>query len=398
MNRSRTVALVATREIRQRLRSKLFVGSTLVITAVLCVLAALPALLGALDDGADVPADPVAIAVVGSLPEGAETLLEAELGAIEPRDVDDRGQARALVDDGEVEVALVDDGRGVLAAPPTGPVASGPAEAVARVLGRLAAAESADLDVGALGEALAAPPIEIEVVGGEDGAARAGRYLVAYAGVVLLYGVLMLYASLVVNGIIEEKGSRVVEVLLPAVPVRSLMAGKVLGVGAVGLGQALTLLLPPVAVVLTTQPDLLPPGSGGAVAGVVLWFVLGYALFSVLAAGLGALVSRPEEAQAVLTPATVVMVGAFFLGLVALNDPDSTLARVTAIVPGTSPFVMPVRTALASPGPGEVLLAVALSLLATVLATRLAARVYEGGILQVGARVKLGDAWRRGER
>jgi ABC-2 type transport system permease protein len=204
----------------------------------------------------------------------------------------------------------------------------------------------------------------------------------------------MFYASMIVNGIIEEKGSRVVELLVEAVPVRQLMAGKVLGLGAIAVGQMLVLFTPAVTVLVVANRDVIPPGIGRLVGLVVLWFLLGYAFYTLVSAGLGSLVSRPEEAQAVLTPATMLALLGYFVGFASIQAPDSPLAVVAGWLPPSAPFVMLVRQVLGTPTVAEVVGALVLMVAAIVGAGLVAARVYEGGILRVGARVRLRDAWR----
>jgi ABC-2 type transport system permease protein len=148
-----------------------------------------------------------------------------------------------------------------------------------------------------------------------------------------------------------------------------------------------------VIVLLATAGDVIPPGIAPLAGLLVLWFVLGYGLYAMIAAGLGSLVSRPEEAQAVLTPANMLMILGYFVGFAAINAPDATFARVAALVPFSAPYVMLVRQTLGTPALWEVVLSIGLTLLTIVAMTYLAARLYEGGILRVGARVRLRDAW-----
>jgi ABC-2 type transport system permease protein len=394
---TRTVLLVADREVRQRLRSKLFVGSTLVISVVLAVLAFLPALLGGSDGEATDPAAPIVapvVAVVGELTPAEQTAVASVLGDVDLLRVADPLAASAAVADEDALVAIV-PGERVIARASTGFVDTEAvlATSLSEALGTAAALDQ--LGVGAVApEVLASERLEVERVG--DGAEDEafGRYLVANVGVVFLFGILIFYSSMIVNGVIEEKGSRVVELLVEAIPVPHLMTGKLLGLGAIGLGQTLVLFAPSTIVLVTTGTELVPPGVGGLSGLLVFWFVLGYALYAVISAGLGSLVSRPEEAQAVLTPANLLMIGGYFISFVALQAPDALVARVASYVPFSAPFVMLVRQTIGEPAPWEIALSVALLLVAIVAFTLLAARIYRGGILRVGARVRLRDAWR----
>jgi ABC-2 type transport system permease protein len=395
-----TVRLIAAREVRQRLRSKLFVGTTLVIGFLLAIGAALPVLLGTFepDDGAP-PADeevtPTTVAIVGELTSAEREALVTVLGPTEERPVPDEAAARQLVlEDEDVALAIVPGARVI--APRPGSLFAGEGMRAAAVAEALAVARLLD-DVGVgddVGAVLAVPPLEVDQVGAQDPAEATARLVLANLGVVFLFAVLIMYSSMIINGVIEEKGSRVIELLIEAVPARQLMTGKVLGLGIVGLGQTVVI-FGPAALVLTIGARSLVPAGVGAIAWlIVLWFVLGYAFYAVIAAGFGALVSRPEEAQAVLVPANVLMITGYFVGFVAVNAPDATFARVFGWLPPTAPYVMLVRQTLGSPTALEVTGSLVLMLVAIVGATLLAARLYRGGILQLGARVRVADAWR----
>ncbi len=402
MTPMRTILLIAEREVRQRLRSKLFVVSTLLIAAIVTALAFVPALTGAFagddDDAPAEPGDPVVIAVVGDLSSAAREALEVTLGPVDLRPVDDEAAAESTLLDDEAALAVVDGDR--VLAPPGGGffnLSGGRAARAAATLGTVAALEAADA-AGAVADVLAAAPLEVTTVGEQDPADTAARMVVANLGVVFLFGVLIMYASMIINGVIEEKGSRVVELLVAVVPVPQLMTGKLLGLGIVGLGQTLTIFAPPTIVLLVTAREHVPPGVGALSGLIAIWFVLGYALYAVMAAGLGSLVSRPEEAQAVLTPANLLMISGYFLGFAAIQAPDALYARVAAMVPFSAPYAMLVRQAIGSPSLVEVVASMALLVLTTIGFTFLAARIYRGGILRTGARVKLGEAWRGATR
>lgn len=396
-----TVRLIAAREVRQRLRSKLFVGTTLMIAALLTVLAALPALLGVFDP--DEPVDPSAeeadlprLGVVGALSPAERSAIEAAIGPIEVVEVADvDAGAAALTGTTDDLLAVVVPGERVLVAP-SGQLLRPGSVAATRVAEALALGELFSDDPDRVGEVLARPSLPVEEVGDVDPAEATARLVVANLGVVFLFAVLIMYASMIINGVIEEKGSRVVELLVATVPVRWLMTGKLLGLGIVGLLQTLTLFAPPLAVLLLTAGDAIPRGVGGLGVAIAGWFVVGYALYAVMAAGLGSLVSRPEEAQAVLTPANVLMIGGYLVGFLAINAPTSTFAVVASFVPFSAPYAMLVRQALAEPAWWEVALAAALTLSSAAALTVVAARIYEGGILRTGARVRLREAWRAG--
>jgi ABC-2 type transport system permease protein len=217
---------------------------------------------------------------------------------------------------------------------------------------------------------------------------------VAFVALLLLYGQLFGYGVWVASGVVEEKSSRVVEVLLSAIRARQLMAGKVLGIGLLGLLQLSC--IGAIAVTLSlVSGSLNVPGQALLTLGVTLfWFALGFGFYASLFAVAGALVSRMEELQNAIVPLNLTILGSFFISIAAVNDPDSTLARVASLVPFSAPFAMPPRIALGSATVPEAIASAVLLIGATALAIPFAGRLYAGAILRIGARVKLRDAWR----
>jgi ABC-2 type transport system permease protein len=210
------------------------------------------------------------------------------------------------------------------------------------------------------------------------------------AGLLALFMVLIFYGQAVAQGVTEEKSSRVVELLLTTVTPRRLLAGKVLGIGLLGLAQ---LVLAGAAALVAGRlagGAGLPSAAPAAVALVVLWFILGYAFYSVAFAAVGALVSRQEDLSTAIIPITLVMTGSFYLALIVVGgNPNGTVAQIAAFVPPLSPMVVPARMVLGDMNGFGLALAVAVDLLATAGLILLAARIYEGAILRIGAPVKL---------
>jgi ABC-2 type transport system permease protein len=131
-----------------------------------------------------------------------------------------------------------------------------------------------------------------------------------------------------------------------------------------------------------------------AVAVVLAWFLLGFCLYSCAFAVAGALVPRQEEVQSVTAPLTIVVVASFSLSFGALDDPDSTLARVLSLVPPSAPMVMPVRLIAGEVPAWEVALAIVLTLAAATALIAIAARIYGAAVLRTGSRVTLRAVWR----
>ena len=211
----------------------------------------------------------------------------------------------------------------------------------------------------------------------------------------LLLMAIFLYGNLVLTGVVEEKSSRVVEVLLARMPARNLLAGKVAGIGLLGFAQfALTALAALIATMVVDSVDI-PAVSGGVLAWVVVWFVLGYALYAMAYGALGSLASRTEDAQSVAGPVGYVLVAGYWASFLTVSgDPEVGWSRLRLAVPGhrTVRHARPHRAWARPPG-GSRSLAVALTLVAIAGLVVFAGRVYTNAILHTGPTLRLRDAW-----
>jgi ABC-2 type transport system permease protein len=208
-------------------------------------------------------------------------------------------------------------------------------------------------------------------------------------GLLALFTLLAFFGQAVAQGVTEEKSSRVVELLVTTISPRRLLAGKVLGIGALGLAL---LLLPGAAALAAGElagGAGLPSAAPGTVALIVLWFILGYIFYSVAYAAVGALVSRQEDLNTAILPVSAVLIVGFWLAFLTAGDPNGTLARVAAFIPPFAPMVVPIRIVLGDMNAVGLIAAVAIDLLATAVLIQLAARSYERSILQIGAPIKL---------
>ena len=197
----------------------------------------------------------------------------------------------------------------------------------------------AGVDPGQLA-AVQAPP---EVVTLEPESERdPGRFLVANIGAVLILVGIFSFGFTVLTGVVEEKQSRVVEVVLSTVRPRDLLMGKVLGIGILGLFQLLIFVVAALAAASIVGDVELPATTPGAIAMLSIWFILGYTLYSTALGFLGALASRMEEASNASTPVTVVAMVSYFVAIFAVvNDPSGPVATVATFLPPSAPFVVP---------------------------------------------------------
>lgn len=378
------VRLVAGREISTRIRDKTFVISSAVILLLVLGVMVFQAVVAS-------GADKITVGVVGDVAILKPALVAQgdTVGAdVTVRGLDDEAAARRALAAGDVDGAVI-DGTGpsprlLVERSPDSTLTATVQGAVSQVaVGRQLATAGIDaLDVPDVGVTAIDP-------GGDPTGERTG---VAVVGMIVLYTLLLLICQFVAQGVVEEKSTRVVELLLSTMKPWQLLAGKVIGLGLLGLAQIIAIAVVGVGGALLFDVVSLPGQLIGTVLSVVAWFVLGYAFYaSVFAAG-AALVSRQEDLAGVITPMSMVLVVGLFVALQAASDPGSVLARTTSFVPGLSPLVMPVRMAGGGVPWWQVLLAVVLQLVAIALVVRLGGRIYAGALLRTSGKTKLRDA------
>ena len=267
----------------------------------------------------------------------------------------------------------------------TDPAADGLAHLVARDLAVQARLRGAGLPAGRIGGTLAAAPAPVRSLIPVTPGNQASRAIVVL-GTIILYLALATYGGWVTSGVLEEKSSRVAEVILAAVRPRELLAGKVIGIGLLGLAQfaavALTATIAAVAV-----GRHLPASTPGAIGLIVAWFVLGYGFYCCAFAAAGAAASRQAEAPAVAGPLSLLILLGYAVSLSVQSNPNGLLARITPFIPPLAPMTMPARMLLGHAQPWELPVSAALMLAATYGLVRLAGRAYSGNILRSGGRV-----------
>ncbi len=224
---------------------------------------------------------------------------------------------------------------------------------------------------------------------------RGGSFLLSMVLMTILYTALAMWGAAVMNGVIEEKTSRVVEVIVSSVPPWTFFAGKLLGVGAAGLtqfaiwGASLGVLSVWAAGVAAASGAQMPEVSPLLLGTFVTCFLLGYFLYGALYAAVGATVNSQQEAQTLVFPIMAPLLTAFLFFPAVLGAPDSALSTTLSLVPFFAPLLMFLRVASSPPPAWQLALCVALSLATIVLVTWLAARIYRVGILMYGKRATL---------
>ena len=376
MSGRRAITLVAWREIRERLRSKTFLASTLLIL----VLVGGSAFLGELVN----PETTYRVAVTAPAPTGLAAALERAAqpfddAKVRLRVVDSTATGRQLLEGEQVDALLLLSGDRLVFRDNVDAKAAAVADTAVRAL-RNELPPSPELTAGTLH-----PP--------EDEAEEAAAF-VAYAGSILLFISLAFYGQWVISGVVEEKNNRVVEVILSAVRARHLLAGKVIGIGSLGFAQ-LALVAGVAAGMLAAGVFDAPAELGGDMALVIPWFVLGFALYAVGYAVAGALASSQQNPETAGQPVTYALIAVYFAGYVTLSsNPEGPLASLLTVFPLTAPLVLPARSALVGVPLWQHALALVLVLGAIYALVRFAGRVYAHGLLHGGSGLGVRAAWR----
>lgn len=384
------IRLIAGREISTRVKSKAFVWTTVALVAAVVLGGVLLHFVGSQADSAQ---------KVGVTPEAsgiAEQLVA--LGAVTGTTVETQevaaDDAEAAVKDGTVGAVVTGTD------PLTVLVHTELPDALAPVLGSLAQQEAlssavADLggDPGEVGREIAQAAPDVTAL--EPEPERDSAQIVAgFVAGILLFISLMTAGQLVAQGVVEEKSSRVVELLLATVRPWQLMAGKVLGIGVIGLTQVV--LVVGAGAGTAAALGLVDASSlnlGVTALWVIIWFVVGFTMYALALAALAALVSRQEDVGSVTAPVMTVMMIPYIIGVsIAPWDPTNPLVVVLSFVPFCAPMLMPMRIALGEVAPWEVAVSLGLSLALIPVLVWLAGRIYSNAVLRSGGRIKLKDA------
>lgn len=397
VRRWRAIWLVARRELVERGRSRAFLISLGLTVAFILAGIFLPALLGG--DG-----DRERLGVAGEPPSTFARTLAFAAGAadlrVEIEPVPDVATGEGRLRDESLDALLVvpadgsepsyvvkERGDALLAQIVAASLASARTEALL---------EESSVDPGSYAAAQAPPALrELE----PSDPNRDTSFLFANVGVILLFISILTFGTWVLTGVVEEKQSRVVEVVLSTVEARDLLIGKVLGIGLLGLIQLVVMVGVGLGVGTATGRFTLPPTTLAAVVQLFIWFGLGYAFYSTALGVLGALASRMEEASNASSPVSILASAAYIFSLiVALDDPSGTAARIASFIPPVSPMVVPLRSALGAIAPWEIAVAITLSVATIWLLFVFGGRVYSGAVLRTTGRIPFREAFRFARR
>lgn len=385
---ARAVALVIRREFRNRVRTRAFLVGTLALVVLLGGYLAFLTFLGGQSDRATLGITPNSAALVGPLQASASALGKQ----LQVREVE-AAAGQQQVRDGDLDALLVGEpgsyhlvGKDKVDDALRGLVQSTIAQQT--ITGALV---RAGVDTSAVTAQSQVAVSTLDPRSGDFGT----RLAIGLISSGLLYFAILIYGASLAQGVLEEKTSRVIELLLAALRPWQLMAGKIIGVGAAGLLQfALIGVIGAIGAKLSGVLQL-PDATPVTVLAGLGWFLLGFLLFATLYAAAGSLVSRPEDLQAVVTPITILVVIPFAASFSIINDPTGTTAVLLSLVPFFAPILMPILIALGAASAWQVVLAVALTVATTVVLAVLGGRVYANSVLRTGSRVRLRDALSR---
>jgi len=349
----RLIALVAQREITTRLRSKSF----LISTGILLLL-----VLGGIIFGSVTAATPenprIAVTDASVVAEIGEFIDEVPVGSL--------AEAEELVRDGDVAAAIVPDDSNDLGV---------------RIIANTSEPRGLILLLSQ------SPPVELL---DPDAVPGGLAYLVAFAFGIVFFSVGMTFGPTIAQSVVEEKSTRVIEILLAAVPTRVLFTGKVLGTSLLAFSQIALIAAMAIVGLTVTGQDALLVGLGGPVLWFVAFFVVGFVMLAALFAATGAMVSRQEDIGSTTTPVMMLVMIPYFL-VIFFND-NPLVVSVMSYVPFSAPVAMPLRLFLGSAEWWEPLVALAILAATTVALIALGVRIYENSLLRLGARVSWREA------
>jgi ABC-2 type transport system permease protein len=211
-----------------------------------------------------------------------------------------------------------------------------------------------------------------------------------------MFMMLMTPVQYIAMGVVEEKSSRIVEILLTSLKPWQLLGGKVIGLGVISLVNLIAMVAVGLGVSAATgMLSDLPEGTTSAAISSIGWWLIAFALFGTLAGGVGSLVSRQEESGSVLTPLIMSLTLSYLGAIFLLNAPTSTFAEVLSIVPPFSGIAMPTRMAITEVPAWQIGLSGVLLALAAAGALALGSQLYKRSVLYTGSRMKLTEALRR---
>ena len=390
--------LVAQREILERVRGRIFKVGTLLILLGVAAAIVIPKIHGSTTTapqrvGVVGQGTPAVTQVVRYSGERAQTPVQI----VPEQSVAD---AKAALRSGKLDLAIVDGDRIVVNEPLPADGQSSTStlvEVLAPELGLLHAYQAAGLSPDQIGQVAHARAVPVQSL---QGSSKTGVIKgTSVIGVVLIFLMLTQYNTWILIGVMQEKASRVVEVLLATVRPLELLGGKVLGIGLVAMGQAALIVAEAFILSKAVGSDLLHGTGPVLILSDLLWLVLGYAFYCWVYAAAGSTAERQDQVQTLALPLSLpIIIGYVYSITVASSGNPSLLFKVLAYLPPTAPFAMPVLVGLGQVAWWQFLASVVLSLAGTAAVAWFAAGIYRRAVLRSGQRVSLRDLRPRATR
>jgi ABC-2 type transport system permease protein len=385
------VGLVARREILERVRGRIFRVGTIII--LLAVGAAI--VIPKIHSSHTTP--PQQVGVVGS-PNAVLTKVitySGKQGNVPVHVVTEQTEesARAALRDGKLDVAIV-NGDKILVNQPISSDSTTDTSTLVSVLapelGVLHAYQQAGLSGSQIEQVSRAKPVPVESLESHNKNNKDVNKGTSVIGVILIFLMLNQYNTWILMGVMQEKASRVVEVLLAALRPIQLLGGKVLGIGLVAMGQATLIVGFAFIVSKAVGSDLLRGTGGLLLLSDLVWLILGYAFYCWLFAAAGSTAERQDQVQTLALPLTLPILIAYVYSItVASSGNPSLLFKLLAYLPPTAPFAMPVLVGLDQVAWWQFLISVMLAIGGTAVMAWIAAGIYRRAVLKSGQRVKL---------
>jgi ABC-2 type transport system permease protein len=375
--------LVARRELRERLNARSFRISTIVLVVGVACAVGIPALVSGSSSASKIGVVGPAQASLVATVRQAGAVLDVKLEAVP---FANRSAGETQLRKGDIDALYIANQVVEIKQEP----AEGASDTNAKLAGAIAQLARAPAQRSAPPSSKALP-----VRGLKRAPTSLSTRLTGLAVVVLIYLMIFIYGQRITSGVVEEKSSRVVEVLLASVRPAQLLTGKVIGMGATAFAQVIALVATFLIVGAATGSDLLHGAAIGVVLVGALWMVLGYALHCTAFAAAGSLITRESDAANVTFPVALPMLISYALSFgVVFGASSNGLFDALSYIPPTAPIACTTLYAIGSAGLGHVLVSAVICAATTVATARLAADVYERSILRTGARIKLRDALR----
>jgi len=399
--------VIARRELLERVRSKWFAVITLLGPIGMVAMVLVPSLLAANGEGAKVEIVDRSARLAGPLSDeltrvrwkpvivGAETPDQVEMDRIRDKQINGFFTIPADAVAGGQILYRGDNGSSLAVQATLGAV-------VTRIV-QQARGHDAQIPPDVLTQVTGRVPFDPQQTDGKsEGTSGQASYLIGYLLAYVLLLVIMVYAIGVMRSVVQEKTSRVMELMVATVKPRSLMAGKILGVGSAGLLQV-GVWLAMGAITLAYRNEILglfgksgtsadlPALALGDIAIILLYFILGYFFYASMYAAVGAMVSSEQDTQQVQMPLTMLLIVGFACVSIVSSDPRGSTATLVTMLPFWSALLMPMRYLLGGASLIEVAISLTILALSTLLIARAAAKIYRVGVLMYGKRPGLGE-------